>query len=373
MRLKIERRLEVPGRLRLLGNVLAIFVALALGGILLNSGGLNPLIAYRQMLKVGFLEPYSVSDTLVKATPLILAGLGLSVAFRMRLWNIGAEGQLLIGAWAASGVALFLLPPETPKIAMLAAMTVAGFAAGALWGAIPGVLKARWGVNEIITSLMLVYVAEFFNNFFVYGPWSVGGFPLTAPFPRTAWFPRLLDWADSFPLLRGMTAHVGFFYGVIAAIVLYVLFKRSKWGYELRVIGDNPGAARYAGMDLKRMIILSMVISGGLAGLAGMSEVSGVIHRLQEHISPGYGFTAIIVAWLARLNPLGVIVVAYLFGGLLVGGDAIQPAGIPLMIQGILMFCVISAELIVSYRYRIVRTQPSEAEELPQEASHAGS
>jgi simple sugar transport system permease protein len=330
-----------------------LIVALILGAIPLAYGGLEPITAYEQMFKAGFFESYSLSDTLIKATPLILAGLGVTIAFRMRLWNIGAEGQLFIGAWATAGVALFWLPPETPKFIMLASMTLAGFAAGAVWGAIPGFLRARLGVNEIISSLMLTYVAIQYNNYFVYGPWAAGGFGLTAPFPRSAWFPRLTDYGEAMPLFRGLTVHLGIVYGFIAAIVLYIIFKYSKWGYELKVIGDNPEAARYAGMNLARNMILAMVISGGLAGLAGMSELAGAVHRLQENFSPGYGFTAIIVAWLARLNPLAVLLVGYLFGGLLVGGDAIQPAGIPLMIQGIILFCVISADTFTRYRIRL--------------------
>jgi simple sugar transport system permease protein len=291
----------------------------------------------------------------VKATPLILAGLGVAIAFRMRLWNIGAEGQLLIGAWATAGVALFWLPPDTPKPVMLVVMTIAGFIAGALWGAIPGALKAKLGVNEIISSLMLTYVAIQYNNYFIYGPWGAGGFGLTAPFPKSAWFPRLTDYSELLPSLRGMVTHLGIVYGILAAVVLYIVLKYSKWGYELKVIGDNLNAARYAGMNLTRNIILAMMLSGGLAGLAGMSELAGVVHRLQERFSPGYGFTAIIVAWLARLNPLAIILVGYLFGGLLVGGDAIQPAGIPLMIQGIILFCVISADTFTRYRVRIIK------------------
>ncbi len=367
MRLLITPRRDVPLWMVILATVLGVLVALAIGGLWLSWGGLPPLVAYRAMLRAGFLEPYSISDTLVKATPLMLTGLAVTIAFRMRLWNIGAEGQLLLGAWAAAGVALFWLPPETPRPLMLLGMTVAGFVAGGLWGAIPGILKARLNVNEIISSLMLVYVAELFVAFFIFGPWSVGGFGLTAPFPRTAWFPRLLDLAESFPLFRGMTAHVGLFYGLIAAVVLWVIFKHSKWGYELRVIGDNQEAARYAGMNISRTIVLSMIISGGIAGLAGTSELAGVVHRLGENFSPGYGFMGIIVAWLARLNPLAVIIVAYLFGGLLVGGDAIQPAGIPLMIQGFIMFCVISADLLIRYRFQLIRSPAAGA---PAEAGH---
>ncbi len=356
--LKIEPRLEVPRWMPTVSVIAAIILALLIGAIPLAYAGLDPLQAYQRMIESGFsLTPFVISDTLVKATPLILAGLGVAIAFRMRLWNIGAEGQLFIGAWATAGVALFWLPPETPKPLMLAAMTVAGIVAGGLWGFIPGFLKAKLGVNEIISSLMLTYVAFEFNNYFVYGPWAAGGFGLTAPFPRTAWYPRLTDYGDAFPILRGMTAHMGIIYGIIAAVALFVVFKYSKWGYELKVIGDNPEAARYAGMNLSRNIILTMVVSGALAGLAGSAEVGGVVHRLQENFSPGYGFTAIIVAWLARLNPLAIIVVGYLFGGLLVGGDAIQPAGIPLMIQGIMLFCVISADTLTRYRIRFVPSQ----------------
>jgi simple sugar transport system permease protein len=351
----------MPRWLPPLSIVIAIIVALIIGAIPLAWGGLNPISAYTQMFKAGFFESYSLSDTLVKSTPLILAGLGVAIAFRMRLWNIGAEGQLFIGAWATAGVALFWLPPTTPKPLMIAAMIIAGFTAGALWGAIPGVLKAKLGVNEIITSLMLTYVAIQFNNYFVYGPWSAGGFGLTAPFPKTAWWPRLTDFGDAVPMFRGMTAHLGFLLAVVAAVILWIIFKYGKWGFELKLMGDNPSAARYAGINLSRNIILTMIISGGLAGLAGTSELGGVVHRLQENFSPGYGFTAIIVAWLARLNPLAIVGVGYLFGGLLVGGDAIQPAGIPVLIQGIILFCVISADTFTRYRVRFVSNKPNPA------------
>ena len=169
-------------------------------------------------------------------------------------------------------------------------MTIAGFLAGALWGAIPGVLKAKLGVNEIISSLMLTYVAIQYNNYFVYGPWAAGGFGLTAPFPRTAWFPRLTDFGELIPAFRGMTAHLGILYGVVAAIILYIVFKYSKWGYELKVIGDNPDAARYAGMNLSRTIILTMIISGGLAGLAGSQDARRAVGRDAQKLLPNHGY-----------------------------------------------------------------------------------
>ncbi|MBX3015698.1 MAG: ABC transporter permease [Caldilineaceae bacterium] len=351
-RLRFERRLEQPWWLRWLSPLVLIVLALLIGALLLALTGANPWNLYRRMAITAFGSAYGWSDTTIKATPLILAGLGVAFAFRMRLWNIGAEGQLFFGAFMATGVALHWLPAETPTPIMLTAMAVAGFVGGALWGLIPGLLKARLNVNEIITSLMLNYVAIFWNNYFIYGPWSERGFGLTPQFPRTAWLPRLTDFAETFPFFRGLTAHLGILLGVGLALLLWFLWRHTKWGFALTVIGDNPRAARYAGIPLAANIALAMAVSGGLAGLAGMSEVSGVVHRLQERFSPGYGFTAIIIAWLAKLNPLAIILVAYLFGGLLVGGDEIQPAGIAQMLQGVILFVMISGEMLLQYRIR---------------------
>lgn len=351
-RLRLERVNDQPRWLRWISPLLLLLLALLVGAALLRMVGANPWIVYRRMFDIAFGSAYGWSDTTVKATPLLLAGLGVALAFRMRLWNIGAEGQLLIGAFFASGVALFWLPASTPMPLMLLAMGVAGFVGGALWALIPGILRARLHVNEIITTLMLNYVAIFWNNYFVYGPWSERGFGLTAQFPRTAWLPRLTDFSEQIPQFRGLTAHMGILIGVVVALVLWLLIRRTRWGFEVSVTGDNPRAARYAGINVTRNIIVVMLISGGLAGLAGMSEVSGVVHRLQERFSPGYGFTAIIVAWLAKLNPLAIIPVAYLFAALLVGGDAIQPAGIAQLLQGVILFVVVGGEMMLQYRIR---------------------
>jgi simple sugar transport system permease protein len=292
---------------------------------------------------------------LVKATPLILIGLACSLAFRMRLWNIGAEGQFLIGAFGASAVVLGLLPDETPRFLMLPAMMAAGMAAGALWGLIPGLLKAKLNVNEIITSLMLNYIALSWNRFFIFGVWSEGGFEMSRVFPKTAWLPRLADYARQVPILRGLTTHLGLVFSLLAVVAIWFVLYRSKWGYEIRLIGDNPNAARYAGIPVSRNIVLVMMLSGALAGLAGMSEIAGVVHRFQGQISPGYGFTGIIVAWLAKLNPFVVIVVSLLFGSLLLAGREIQPSGIPKLIQGILLFLLIASEVFLRDRVRLAR------------------
>jgi simple sugar transport system permease protein len=235
-------------------------------------------------------------------------------------------------------------------------MMLAGAAAGAAWGLIPGILRARLGVNEIITTLMLNYVALFWIQFWVFGPWSEGGFQQTAPFPPEAFLPRLTDFSSSVPAFAGLTVHLGLVFGLVAAGIVWVALERSRWGYEIRLAGDSPRAARYAGIDIARNVIVVFAISGALAGLAGMSEVSGVVHRLQDRISPGYGFTAIIIAYLARFDPLKVIVASVLFGALILAGREIQPSGVPAMIQGILLFSLIVAEVFVRYRVRIERS-----------------
>jgi ABC-type uncharacterized transport system permease subunit len=354
-KVKFERRLEQPRWLRYASPVILIIAALLIGALLLQMVGANPWYVYSKMATIAFGDLYGWSDTTIKATPLILAGLGVAAAFRMRLWNIGAEGQLLIGAFMAAGVALHWLPPGMSQWVVLFVMAVAGFAGGAFWGFIPGILKAKLNINEIITTLMLTYIAFQWNNYFVYGPWSERGFGLTPQFPKTAWLPRFTDFAAAVPTMRGVTAHMGIFLAIGLAVFFWFIWKYTKWGFEVKVIGDNPRAARYAGINLTRNIVLVMMISGGMAGLAGMVEVAGVVHRLQERFSPGYGYTAIIIAWLAKLNPLAIVPVAYLFGGLLVGDDVIQPAGIARMLQGVILFVVVGGELLLQYRIRVER------------------
>jgi simple sugar transport system permease protein len=349
--IRLEPRGEPPVWLSPLLTVIAVIVALLIGAIVLAFVGGDPIKAYRHIVEASFGNLGVLSDTLVKATPLILTGLACALAFRMRLWNIGAEGQFLLGAWGASAVVLFpLLPVGTPAIVTIPAMMVAGAAAGALWGLIPGVLRARLGVNEIITTLMLNYIALAWIQFWVFGPWSEGGFQQTATFPKEAWLPRLTDFGKQIPALSGLTTHLGLVFALIAAGILSIVVSRTRWGYEMRLIGDNARAARYAGIDIAKYVIVVFVISGALAGLAGMSEVSGVVHRLQDRISPGYGFTAIIIAYLARLGPWRVVVASVLFGALILAGREIQPSGVPAMIQGVILFCLIAAESLVRYR-----------------------
>ncbi|MEM7118772.1 MAG: ABC transporter permease [Chloroflexota bacterium] len=334
----------------------AVIVAFIISGIILNIIGGEPLRVMRFFWQATFGSWGVFSDTLVKATPLIMVGLACAIAFRMKLWNIGAEGQFYIGAFCASLVVLIpIVPPESPKVVILGLMMILGMVGGAIWGFVPGYLKARFQVNEIITTLMLNYIAISWNNFWIFDKWSDAGFQMTPTFERSAWLPRLADYAREISAFSGITLHLGVVFGLIAAVVVWWILERSRWGYEIKLIGDNPNAAKYAGINIMRNIVLVMMVSGALAGLAGMSEITGVVHRLQERISPGYGFTGIIVAWLAKLNPFTVILVSILFGALIVAGREIQPAGLALMLQGFILFTLISSDVLLRYKVQLKR------------------
>jgi ABC-type uncharacterized transport system permease subunit len=391
-RLRIESRLDNPGWRGVISSILGVILALIVVGFVLRAAGASdPIATYREIFKEGFGTPADwqagivasfggtacpkgllcfgpLSDTLVKTAPILLTALACIVAFRMKLWNIGADGQMFLGAWAATGVAVFLLPKTTDRWLMLGSMAMAGIFAGLLYGIIPGLLKAYLNINEIITTLMLNYIAyKWIEYFVVVGPWSIGDFESTGHFPTPATWPRLTQYAKSIPIVAGLTVHPGIFLGIVAAIILAWILNRSQWGYQIRVIGNNPEAARYAGISLGRNIVLVMALSGALAGLAGMNEVAA-LRELNGRLQRGYGFTGVIIAWLARLNPIAAILVSFLFGGLLVGTKLIQPQGIASMLQGVILFVVVGAELL--FRYRIHVEKVSAVVSVEAEATH---
>lgn len=347
---KLERLAAPSPMAAVLVPAASILLALAAGGLVVLVAGQNPLTVYGAMLAGALGDRDGRAETLVKMTPLLLTGLGVAVAFRMQLWNIGGEGQLYLGAIFATWVALFGLPGAGGWI-VIPAMVAAGLLGGALWGLIPGALRAFLGVNETIVTLMLNYVAILFSDWLVHGPWRDPqgfGFPGTPRFPDGAALPNLAP----------TRVHLGLLLGAAAAAILWVVLGRTRWGYEVRVTGHNQRAARYAGMPPRRSILLVMALSGALCGLAGMSEVAGIAQQLQRNLSPGYGYTAIIVAWVGRLHPVGIVVVAFVLAALLVGGDQIQmsmglPAAIAPMLQGIILFFLLGGEVLT--RYRLVR------------------
>ncbi|HEY5672725.1 MAG TPA: ABC transporter permease [Malonomonas sp.] len=351
MKLITERREISSALFRFSAPIISIGVALFVAGFLLLASGVNPLDAYREILIESLGSVYGLSETLVKTTPLIFAGLGVSLAFRMQIWNIGAEGQIYIGAMAASGVALF--SGIENHWLMLLTMFLAAFTCAGLWAGVAGFLRARWQVNEVIVTLLMNYIAILLVDYLIYGPWKDPkgfNFPLTAQFSDTA---RLAQYFDT-------RLHSGFFLAVFAALVLYLFMERTIWGYEIKVIGSNPKAARYAGMKTGQAIFLVLFLSGAIAGIAGFCEVAGLQHRLQHGISPGYGYTAIIVAWLAKRSAIGVLIVSFLMGVLLVGGDSLQllwqlPVAFVYAFQGLILFFLLASDFFIQYRIKLVR------------------
>jgi simple sugar transport system permease protein len=350
MRLAFERRLQ-PSTLAAWGGMgLSLILALMMGAIVFWFAGANPLEAYAVMAVGAFGSLYDISEVLVKAIPLIFCGLAVGVAAKILLWNVGAEGQLAVGGIASAAIALFLSPFLPPAL-ILPCMVIAGFLGGGLWAAIAGILKARMGVNEILTSLMLNYVAIYWLEHLYFGPWRdpMGmGFPGTAMFPEQAWLPR-------FPQTR---VHLGLVFCILAALIIRWIFARTRWGYEIRVIGENPKAARLARMNINGYIFWVIFVSGGLAGLAGMAEASGIHYRLQQGLTVGYGYVGIIVACLARLHPVGIIFVAIFLAGLLVGGDQLQavmhlPSSVGLVLEGTLLFFVLGSDMLSKYRVKL--------------------
>ncbi len=363
--IRIERRTDPSRIAAIVVPIASIVLAFVAGGVVILASGENPVAVYRAMVDGAFGSETGVAETLVKTIPLLLTGLGVAVAFRMQLWNIGAEGQLYVGAVGAAGVALFVFS-DADAVIVIPAMIVAGMAAGMAWGLIPGTLRAYFGVNEIITSLMLNYVAIISTDYLVHGPWrnpAGFGFPGTEQFSRDAWLPR---WDTT-------RVHLGLLFGLVAAVALWVVLRRTRWGYEIAVAGESERVARYAGMPTRRNILLVLGLSGALAGLAGMSEVAGVAHQLQPNLSPGYGYTAIIVAWLGRLNPAGIVLVAVLLAGLLVGGDQLQmsmglSSAVGPMLQGTILFFLIGGEAFARYRLVWSRTPAATAPPVAREA-----
>jgi len=316
----------------------------------------DPFKIYSYLYKASFGSWGAFSDVIVKATPLLLIGLGCSLAFRMRLWNIGAEGQFFVGAFMASAVVMVPLVnlETTPTWAIISLMAVLGMVGGALYAFIPGILKAKLNINEIITTLMLNYIAVLWNNYWIFGNWSEAGFQMTKTFPKVAWLPRLADYARQVPAFSGMTLHVGSSLRADRRGHRLSDHLPQQMGVQITSLVITPVAARYAGINIAANTILVFMVSGALAGLAGMTEVSGVVHRLQERISTSYGFSGVIVAWLAKLHPFAVIVVSILFGALLVASREIQPSGISFLIQGITLFLVISSDVLLKYEIKWV-------------------
>lgn len=343
-------------------SVGSVVFAFLVSGLLFSFLGISPLAAYRVFLNGAFGSLYALSETVKRMIPLALIGAGLSVSFQASVWNIGAEGQMLVGAIVGAWVALF---SPVPPFLLLPVMFTLGFLGGALWGLFAAWCRNKLAINEIITTLMLNYVAANLVLYLILGPWkgkTVRGFAYTDPFPKEAWLATL--GATRVPLATLLLA-------ILVAFLCYFLLTKTVFGFELRVAGRGEKTAYLAGINTQRVVSLVMFLSGGLAGIAGVGEVSGIHHMLRHpaHISLGYGFTGIIVAWIARANPLGTLASAFLFGALMSGGDALKVSfGIPFqmiyILNGLVLLFLIASERLLYYRITLQRTPWGEEEDV---------
>lgn len=351
MRLELQKRAESSTLFALLSPFLALGLTLIAGIIMFSMLGHNPFRA----LYIYFIEPlsetWSLHELAIKAAPLILIATGLAICFRSSNWNIGAEGQFIMGGLVGSAIPV-LMPTQT-GFWVLPAMMLMGIAGGAAWASIPAFLKNRFGANEILTSLMLVYVASLILDWTVRGPWRN---PEGYNFPET----RTFSEGQILPeMLASGRMHYGALFAVIAVILAWFLISRTLKGFEIQVVGQAPRAGRFAGFSVKKTTLFVFLVAGGAAGLAGISEVSGAIQQLRPVISPGYGFTAIIVAFLGRLNPLGIFAAGIILALSYLGGEAAQISlgvsnKIGNVFQGLLLFFVLACDTLIHYRLKLV-------------------
>ena len=350
--IRLERRPQPSTRWRWLAPVVAVGLTILTGLIIFALLGKDPILGFQVFFVYPLRSLYGLSELLLKATPLALIGMGLAVGFRAGIWNIGAEGQFLSGAVFATGVALYL--PSITGLSLVV-MVFAGILGGMAWALIPAWLRARFHTNEILVSLMLVYVAQLFVSWLVFGPWRD---PRGFNFPQT----ELFDAAWLLPtLLSGSRLNLAFVLTLIVLVIGHILLAKSYYGFSIRVAGESPSAARYAGLSERRNIYAGLLIGGACAGLAGMAEVAGPMGQLTDKASVGYGFAAIIVAFVGRLQPLGIGLAALVMALFFLGGEQAQqylnlPGSISRVFQGLLLFYLLAADVLV--QFRLVRTAP---------------
>src|SRR6202140_669427 len=352
MQLVLEKRAERSNTIALVSPLIAIALTIVTMSILFAILGKNPISA----LGVYFIDPltdsYSLQEIAVKATPLVMIAIGLALCYLANAWNIGAEGQFLIGAVAGSWLAVKTQGTGAGPW-VLPAMLVLGALGGMLYALIPAICRVRFGASEILTSLMLVYVADLFLDYLVRGPWRDPkgyNFPTTPDFDPVATVPILIE---------GSRLHAGALIALIVVVAAMLLLGRTIKGFEIKVVGSAPRAARFAGFNADQLVILTFLVSGALAGLAGIIEVAGPVGNLRPNISPGYGFTAIIVAFLGRLNPIGILIAGLFLALTFIGGEQAQismriPLDLTKVFQGILLFYVLACDSLILYRLRLI-------------------
>lgn len=355
MKIRFEKRDKQTVLRTSITILVSVIVALAISGILISSVGADPFAVYQRMVEKVFLSPKGIEKMLKSSLPLLFCGLGVALTFKMNLSNIGAEGQYAIGA--ITGAAFVYYGPKVEGAFGLILVALVCFLGGAFWAFICAVPKALWNVNESITTLMMNYVALIILSYLCLGPWKMEGQNVA----RTDWIPEGLE----LPTIQigEIDVSVGIIVGIVIAVLIFCAYKYTTGGYQLLVISKNATAAKYAGISIKKNIMIVMALSGGLAGLAGFVQYTGVTRHLVEGMPNDAGYTAIVIAYLSRLNPLAVVVVSILFAGLQISSPYVQSQGVPseiaTMMQGVIMICVIAGEFF--QRYKLVVSKEEKA------------
>lgn len=341
---RMAKRSYISKTNSMLIRIFAIVLALVTSSLFIKLMGHSPIQVYTSMIDGAFGSQYRILETFKVAIPIILASIGIMIAFKMKFWNIGGEGQILMGAFFATYFALF--QSDLPKPILLFVMLIAGFVGGGLWALIPAFFKVKYGTNETIITLMLNYIAIKWITYLQYGPWKD---------PSAMGFPKIANFTDNAILPKVFGLHIGWIIALVIVVIISILMKYSKWGYNISVIGESQDTARYSGMNIKRIILSSIFVSGGICGIVGFIQASAVDQTLTASLSAGYGFTAIITTWLSALIPSIIIPVSILFAAMVKGGSFIQtafqiPNSAAEILQSMILFFVIGSEFFVKYR-----------------------
>ncbi len=341
----VVKKAEVSYAKTVLLSLLAVVIAIIAGGIFILAIGQNPFEIYASIVQGAWRSKIAAKGTIKIAIPLLIAALGITPAFQMKFWNIGAEGQIIMGGIFATYFALFMT--GLPHWLLLILMFLAGAVGGGLWGLIPAYFKTKYGTNETLFTLMMNYIALYMIKYLTEGPWRD---------PASSGFPKIATFEPNARLDQVFGVHAGWLIGLILVVVMFIYLRFSKQGYEISVVGESTNTARYAGMNVKKIVIRTMFLSGAICGIAGMCQVSGAAYTLGEGVAGGVGFTAIIVAWLAQLNPIIILIVTVLFSMLDKGCSVMQSAfglspAVSSILQGIILFSILALDFFNRYRF----------------------
>lgn len=343
---KIIKKVECSRKQKILVRVVAVLLALLTSSIFIVMIGHSPLMVYKSMIEGSLGSMYRFKETLTQTIPLVITSLGIAVAFKMKFWNIGAEGQIMIGAMCASFFALKL--PDLNRPLLLIIMFLAAIIGGGLWALIPAYFKVKNNVNETVFTLMMNYIAIGWVTYLQYGPWKD---------KKAFGFPKIPNFSDNALLPRVFGLHIGWIIAIILIVLVYVFINYTKIGYEITVIGESPNTARYAGINVTFVTLLTLFISGAIVGMTGMIQASAVSKTLSVELSGGVGFTAIITTWLSGLNPIIILFVSFLFAAMVEGGSFIQTAfqisqSAADILQAMILFFVLGSEFFINYEVK---------------------